>query len=88
MQWSHESFEDELLEAYWKKVGGVIYTEIPVGGSCNKWPKGSKIRRIDGVRIYGDRVKESKIVDYSNNRDEFKEIIKTNKIDIIEVKKN
>lgn len=34
------TFEDRLLRSYWQKVGGIIFSQVPV-----------KTRRLDGVRI-------------------------------------
>ena len=44
--------EDRLLLKYWREVGGVIITEVPIGrGGPREWPPGAKTRRIDGVRL-------------------------------------
>jgi hypothetical protein len=56
--------EDRLLLKYWREVGGVIFTEMPiVRHGPREWPlgelrygppqfpPGAKKRRIDGVRL-------------------------------------
>jgi hypothetical protein len=45
------TIEDKLLFEYWTARGGRLYGEVPVGGTggTGEWPKGCKIRRIDGV---------------------------------------
>ena len=56
--------EDRLLLKYWREVGGVIFTEVPIVRHGPRewplgaywygpplWPPGAKGRRIDGVRI-------------------------------------
>jgi hypothetical protein len=56
--------EDRLLLKYWREVGGVIFTEMPILrhgprewplGEIRygppQWPPGAKKRRIDGVRL-------------------------------------
>jgi hypothetical protein len=46
------SHEDRLLLKYWREVGGVLFTEVPIGrDGPRQWPPGAKPRRIDGVRI-------------------------------------
>jgi hypothetical protein len=87
-QWTSE---DKLLHAYWKAVGGVIYTEVVIGGrrKANIWPSGSKPRRIDGVRILLPEVlnPDSDIIAYSSkNSDEFEHKIHEYAAEVIEVK--
>src|ERR687889_2051874 len=44
--------EDRLLLKYWREVGDVIITEVPIGrGGPREWPPAAKTRRIDGVRL-------------------------------------
>lgn len=52
-KWEPESIEDQLLEKYWNENKGVIFAEVPVGLSSGRgnWPKGTKVRRIDGIRL-------------------------------------
>ncbi len=46
------SYEDRLLLKYWREVGGVLFTEVPIGrDGPRQWPPGAKPRRIDDVRI-------------------------------------
>jgi hypothetical protein len=46
------TYEDGLLLKYWREVGGVLFTEVPIGrDGPRQWPPGAKPRRIDGVRI-------------------------------------
>jgi hypothetical protein len=87
-QWTPE---DRLLYAYWQAVGGVIYTEVVIGGQrkANSWPSGSKPRRIDGVRILLPEVlnADSDIITYSwKNADEFEHKIQEYVVEVIEVK--
>ena len=53
MEWQPRSLEDRLLYNYWLKYQGRLYLEVPIGGvgSRGNWPEGSKIRRIDAVRV-------------------------------------
>jgi hypothetical protein len=50
--WIPRTHEDYLIEKYLNKVGGIIFTEVGVGGHgrIRKWPPG-ELRRIDAVRI-------------------------------------
>ena len=44
--------EDRLLLKYWREVGGLIITEVPIGrDGPREWPPGAKQGRIDGVRL-------------------------------------
>ena len=53
--WKHperRTNEDRLLLNYWREVGGVIFTEVPIGrNGPREWPPSAKGRRIDGVRL-------------------------------------
>lgn len=85
--------EDKYLFAYWQAVGGRIYAEVPVGrsGTGRPWPEGSKIRRIDGVRVVGpkevDASSELKTFD-GDCEDEFRAVIASARVEVIEVKPN
>lgn len=83
--------EDKLLHAYWQTVGGLIYAEVVLGGRrlANRWPVGSKPRRIDGVRILlpEERNADSDIITYSSKKAaEFEHKIQEYAIEVIEVK--
>lgn len=55
--------EDKLLYAYWEETGGRLYLEVPVGSHVTGlWPKGSKVRRIDGVRVLSRDPQDHEIV--------------------------
>jgi hypothetical protein len=32
MNWEPKTLEDKLFLSYWKKVGGAIFLEVPIGG--------------------------------------------------------
>lgn len=51
--WVPRSYEDHLLHAYWRRVGGRLYVEVPIGaaGGLGDWPVGSTRRRLDGIRF-------------------------------------
>jgi hypothetical protein len=51
--WVPRSDEDHLLESYWRRVGGRVYVEVPIGaaGGPGDWPAGSTRRRLDAVRF-------------------------------------
>jgi hypothetical protein len=85
------SIEDEFLFQYWQDVGGLIVTEVFVGGKGpqGQWPKGTKPRRIDGVRVVPDPLNEmpTDIITYSKlNAGEFAEAVTGTRIEVIEVK--
>ncbi len=55
-EWKARTQEDQLLHAYWLRVGGRVYTEVPIGGpgGPGNWPPGCTIRRLDAVRVLSD----------------------------------
>ncbi|GGA91696.1 hypothetical protein [Ornithinibacillus halotolerans] len=57
-KWIPKSNEDQLLQQYWEERQGTIFVEVPVGSprGIGNWPKGSKVRRIDGVRIENEQL--------------------------------
>jgi len=77
------TLEDKLIYKYWQEKQGLLFLEVPVGNDKNFWPKGSKIRRIDGIRVED---KENQIFKTFNSED-FKNIIKNKDIELIEAKK-
>ena len=84
MQFTPKTLEDKLIYKYWEKNKGSLFLEIPIGNNRNIWPKGSKIRRIDAIRVLD-----------SNNEiyrpfrlETFQDIIKDKSIELIEAKQN
>ena len=55
MNWSPRTREDRMLLEYWRKVGGRIYTEVPLAGPRGDalWSADSTTRRLDAVRFPG-----------------------------------
>lgn len=53
--WEPSTLEDCLIHDYWREVGGIIFLDVPVGGSGDPetWPPGSRPRYIDALRITG-----------------------------------
>ena len=86
--WKPRTFEDRLLCAYWSKAGGRIYLEVPIGGSGGPgdWPPGSKIRRIDGVRVENTESQHEGLVRFGDHREEFCQVIRDKPVELIEVK--
>lgn len=87
--WTPQTFEDRLLHAYWLKARGRIYLKAPIGGpgGLGNWPPGSKIRRIDGVRVESPGPQQEGIFRFSGRCEEFCEAIKDRPVELIEVKK-
>lgn len=83
--WKPKTKEDKLLQTYWKKSGGIIYTEVPIGGpgGRGKWPIGCTRRRLDGVRIV---TRKREIRKYTESDDDFIDLINKNPVDIVEIK--
>jgi len=78
------TLEDNLLHNYWKFKGGILYLEVPIGNSTI-WPKGSRIRRIDGIRIIAPIYEKGKITRYNHSQD-LSAQVKGKKIELIEAK--
>lgn len=59
--------EDNMLLKYWEKTGGRIYTEVFVGrGGIQKYARGEKPRRIDGVQIFAPDLTDDILSFYKN----------------------
>lgn len=91
--WTPSTKEDKLIYEYWCKKGGHLYLEVPIGNSsgyCN-WEKGSKIRRIDAIRLPNENFKNQHNKDniFSSkqyNTSELPNIFRSNCIELIEAK--
>lgn len=87
--WIPRTREDHLLQQYHEQVGGTIFVEVPIGGAggAGNWPDGSRIRRIDGVRLVQENAGESLVLRYQPNRQLFMEKLESApEVEIIEVK--
>jgi hypothetical protein len=78
--------------AYSWSIGGLVFTEVPVGRDGPKdWPEGAKPRRIDGVRIasLGSERAPADIVAFSKRRDakRFEQIVACAEVEVVEVKR-
>ncbi len=84
--------EDRLLYRYWKFAGGLLYAEVSVVSVLNTredWPKGSRPRRIDGVRVLPgpDGAPPSRIATFgAYNAEEFERAVTGASVELIEVK--
>lgn len=83
--WKPKSYEDRLLKRYLDTNSGSFFVEVPIGNDKEIWPKGSKIRRIDCIRI-DNGVVENRFERFNDDR--FRELIKGNYIELIEVKRS
>ena len=79
------SKEDRLLLKYWREVGGVIITEVPIGRGGPRQP-----RRIDGVRIVAPKPSlPDGMYTYvrRENRRTVEDLIAGARVEVIEVKR-
>lgn len=89
--WEPSTFENELIYSYWLVNKSLIFLEVPIGGTGGRgdWPKGSKIRRIDAIRLPGVSIVEEGILTSSKySSEEFYTLTKDKDIELIEVKRN
>lgn len=87
--WSPRTTEDHLLQQYHEQVGGWLYAEVQIGGAGGEghWPDGSRIRRIDGVRLLQEDAGEPLALRFQPNQLLFlKELGSASEAEIIEVK--
>ena len=86
------SHEARLLLKYWREVGGVLFTEVPIGrDGPRQWPPGAKPRRIDGVRIVAPTpALPDGIYTFSRreNRRTVEDLIAGARVEVIEVKRS
>lgn len=64
--------EDRLLRSYWQKVGGIIFTQVPV-----------RDRRLDGVRIPASTAGEIR----KFHRIKFNDLVANAEVQVIEIKR-
>lgn len=89
--WKPRTFEDSLIHKYWQKYNGRIYLEVPIGGNGGRgnWLAGSKIRRIDAVRVPDAAEEEHAILPFKEyTEDDFFSYSQDKTIELIEVKTN
>ena len=86
--WQPRSFEDALLAGYVAQVGGRLFTEVPIGrpGGPAGWRAGSRIRRIDAVRVIGLEGGHVRCV--ARGLGEFAELIRGRDVELVEVKRS
>lgn len=86
--WSPQTIEDELLEAYHRDVGNVLVTEVsvPIQKGNKSWPDGYSNRFIDGVRLLGEHT--SRIETFSTYGSELLEHSRDAAVEVIEVKQS
>jgi hypothetical protein len=83
--------EELLLQDYCSRAGGPYYLEVPVGKHRHgsPWPKGSRVRRIDAVRVTseGGSLDRGEMKRWDpRSREEFRDAIKTGPVELIEAK--
>jgi hypothetical protein len=81
MKWKARTQEDRLLKQYWKKFGGVIFTEVSVGRCANRSP-----RKIDGVRLSGTGLANEIRPNTTGSHEKFKRLVTGANVEVIEVK--
>ena len=83
------TFENGLLHDYWDDVKGLMYLEVPVGNRLGgHWPKGSKVRRIDAVRVPVEDPEQSGIIIRSNYKlKDLSTAFRDKNVEVIEVKR-
>jgi hypothetical protein len=78
-----------MLHEYWTRVGGRIYTEVPLAGRRGDalWTDGSTTRRLDAVRFPGHG-EEPGIVSFTHHAEDFLAHVQRELAWLIEVKPN
>lgn len=86
--WTPDTPENRLLTGYWNDVGGVIVTEVHIGGTGpSNWPSGAGSRRLDGLRFrseYRDEINTPTAFSQA----QLQEIVRGRHVEVIEVKQN
>lgn len=87
LEWTAKTPEDLLLQKYWNQHKGVIFVEVPIGSpnGVGNWPRGSKRRRIDAIRLTGSSISDG-IYKLSNNENMLDYLPLTDSIELIEIK--
>jgi hypothetical protein len=86
-KWTPRTHENRMLLEYWKRVGGRIYTEVPLAGSRGheEWTAESTTRRLDAVRFPANSHQPG-LVSFRQGRAEFLEDVEHALAWLIEVK--
>lgn len=86
-EWTPTTFENRLLAAYHRAVGGRIYTEVavPWSGGYKDWPNGYTNRFIDGIRLKEPYYEEA-IVPFADHGHEVLRAVEDAEVELIEVK--
>jgi len=87
-RWTPDTPENKLLASYWNDVGGVIVTEVHIGGTGpSNWPSGAGSRRLDGLRFrseYRDEINTPTAFSQA----QLQEIVRDRHVEVIEVKQS
>jgi len=80
------TYEDKLLNRYFKENGGLVYKEVRLGqGGIMKYPEGATHKRIDAVRVGGRR---KPLVPFNKKMiPDFQKTIRGHKVEVIEIKR-
>ena len=86
-KWGPRTYEDRLLQQYWRERPGFMVAEVPIGGAegRGRWPPGSRRRRIDAVRL-AVNVLGPQIVSYRSARDCIASLTSNRGVELVEVK--
>ncbi len=89
-KWKPQTLEHKLIHKYWKEKGGALYLEVPVGNHvAGPFKKGSKVRRIDAVRVVSEGSQQDKVIPRKVYKlPELKEIFNGAEVEVIEAKRH
>ncbi|MDO8869519.1 MAG: hypothetical protein Q7V10_02090 [Methanobacteriaceae archaeon] len=87
-KWEPATFEEKLIFNYSLNNPGIFFLEVPVGNSAyGKWPKKSKIRRIDAINIKNSNSKNEIYSKKLFSYHDFKNRVSNKSVQLIETKK-
>lgn len=87
-RWTPDTPENKLLTGYWNDAGGVIVTEVHIGGTGpSNWPSGAGSRRLDGLRFRSEYRDEINTLT-AFSQAQLQEIVRDRHVEVIEVKQS
>lgn len=87
--WQPKTYEDSVLYEYWLKRKGIVYLEVAIGTrtGSGRFPEGSKVRRIDAVRVPAGRREPQVLAPGDYHLMDIQKAFRGKNVEVIEIKR-